>query len=483
MLVRLRTADGPVVRLTVDQGTTLRELKQRIIREGHSDEVDVELASDPAGTHGAYAPDSATLLALGIKHGDMLCVVRPSTAAGIVVRGGAWDVSQPKANEAPMPPAPARYLVGGSDGGVFAEEEYERARAAYQAYQEELQRRKRAEMLDRRGLAGMRGMTVDYIEWLEHNKFSIKSQDDSPCKQCSLDFAAANAFQAYMQTLHDSQMRYGVLYGTVDRESGVVSVSAIFEPPQHGDPTLYHPARAAAAADGAEGAADADRATAEADRLARLLGMRRVGWIFSHRADGRDHALSARDIGMAAKLQLEAESDDSDDEASADAFAHFVTIEVSIQSQGERHFEAYQLSEQCVEMARAGVLMPTSDGSEMRTLEPVKVEASETTAVDTDFFLVVVPITQHEGGPLRTAFPVENRELEPQTANDVRRVLESAPSGSTFTERIADFHLLLFLSHILDIETDMPALAAAVRERRELEPHEEGYKLLIESMA
>ena len=55
-------------------------------------------------------------------------------------------------------------------------------------------------------------------------------------------------------------------------------------------------------------------------------------------------------------------------------------------------------------------------------------------------------------------------------------------SSKPYTERLADFHVLLWLSGQgnLDLHTDIAALAEAVRDQA---PIQEGYKLIIDSLA
>jgi len=484
MLVRVRKEDGTVVRFTVEPQTTVGELKREILRLGHSNRVDLELLKNPSLTDSRLQDETASLEACGVTHGDLLVIERDlqkppngesvsappsgarSPAPNATAQGGCQNSTEPTATP--------QYLVSYAPSGLFTESEYERACEAYSRLMDERRKRKQHEFMERRGLGGLKGMTVDYLEWLDAQHFRLRSQDESPCSQCSIDRQAADAFQSYLLRIHDSQMRYGILYGDVVASEGLVKVEAIFEPPQAGDADRYLPLP------------ESEVAIREADTLAHYLGMRRVGWIFTHRAEDRSHALHARDVAYAAKLQLEttayhlAEQErDQTPEASFDWSRYFVTIAVSIQPDGRRHFEAYQLSDQCLLMAQAGILMPVSDSGELHTLDEVVVEGNRVRRVDTDFFLVLVPIRDHQGW-LRTAFPIENREVEPQSITDVQRVLESG--YGKFTERIADFHLLLFLSRILGMESDMPLLANAIVERRDLEPAELGYQLLIESL-
>ncbi|KAK4537500.1 hypothetical protein CDCA_CDCA12G3525 [Cyanidium caldarium] len=466
MLIRLRKEDGSVVRLEVSEIATVGELRDEILRRGLSNNLDLVLSRDARGSDPTARLEdaSAMLSAYGLHHGDMVYIAREDWVCGEMQQGGTWTGTAVEEADAAALEAPPPRLVGGSQRGLFTEAEYAEARAAYRNYVEASRKQKQHELLERRGLGGRRGMTVDFLEWLDAQRPVLKSQDDSPCSQCAMDLTACDAFQSYLARVHDSQMRYGILYGTVAADSGLVKVDTIFEPPQQGDRDVYLPAEGAAAA------------TAVADKLAEYLGLVRVGWIFSHHAERRDYVMSDRDVAMAAHLHLQTEQCG---QRFATAAPFFVTIAVAIQSNGQRHFEAYQLSEQCLQMARAGLLIPMNDNGRMRTLDEVRVEAANTTVIETDFFLVVVPIVEYTSW-LRTAFPVEHRDIEPQTAEAVARTIASG--RGKFTERLADFHLLLFLSRILDMDRDMPALVNAVVERRELEPTEQGYQVLIESL-
>ena len=96
--------------------------------------------------------------------------------------------------------------------------------------------------------------------------------------------------------------------------------------------------------------------------------------------------------------------------------------------------------------------------------------------VDNDRWLVPVKILTHEG-PLSAKFPVENRLHPVQTVEDLRDALRQ--SSLPYAGRLADFHLLLFLSKHLD-HADMALIVAAVKERGAIA---DGYKLIIDSIA
>lgn len=81
-------------------------------------------------------------------------------------------------------------------------------------------------------------------------------------------------------------------------------------------------------------------------------------------------------------------------------------------------------------------------------------------------------------GPLSSTFPIENR-ITPVTLGALKTHLDRAKS-LPYVKRIADFHLMLLLARILDVNADIPALAACVHTQSAIP---EGYQLLIESMA
>jgi hypothetical protein len=91
----------------------------------------------------------------------------------------------------------------------------------------------------------------------------------------------------------------------------------------------------------------------------------------------------------------------------------------------------------------------------------------------------VVPILDHTG-PFSTAFPVENR-LTGQTSDELRACLQprGPAAGSPFVKRIADFHLLLYVSQALGAE-DIAMLCEAVRTGGAIS---DGHQLLINAMA
>lgn len=195
------------------------------------------------------------------------------------------------------------------------------------------------------------------------------------------------------------------------------------------------------------------------DTIAAGVGMRRVGFIFTRSAaqsgeEERDYTLSAAEIRLAAELHAEAlglplKKLPEPDEAMADAngigtrtgtgngsaegagaaegeegFKQFAIGVVQLQPDeegvGSVHFEAFQLSDQCVKLFADGLFAdpeeePGSSGAEKgkgperskeekeedgpgvtRMRKEVIVARKDTFVVDNDFFLLTVSIKSHE---------------------------------------------------------------------------------------
>ena len=67
---------------------------------------------------------------------------------------------------------------------------------------------------------------------------------------------------------------------------------------------------------------------------------------------------------------------------------------------------------------------------------------------------------------LGTGFAVENRPSEPQAAHAMAEYLRNRASRKEpFLTTVSEFHLLCFLTNMLDMSADMPALCGKVREQ------------------
>jgi len=299
------------------------------------------------------------------------------------------------------------------------------------------------------------------VEDLEARRTMVERQETAACSGASFDRHAANQFQLYVGgTLTFTVGRCGLLYGTVDG-GNKVSVEAIYEPPQEGSVKGFS----------ADLAADAP-GVAKAEQLAEQLGLRRVGFIFAANAKerGDEYTISADELVLMARLQAEG----------GPHFVHALVAEMETDDGPAVNFEAFQCSDQCVQMYKDGFFVPGENPAAVKLKEnaEVYVMRKEVEEVDNELFLVPVPIMDHEG-PLKASFPPANRLIE-QTTADLRGALQKG-QRLPFVERIADFHLLLHLAESGNLDqSDIALLADCVRTKTNVQ---DGYVLIINSIA
>ncbi|KAJ7513454.1 hypothetical protein O6H91_23G000300 [Diphasiastrum complanatum] len=289
----------------------------------------------------------------------------------------------------------------------------------------------------------------------------IERQENPHCTSLSFDRDSANAFQHYVhETLAFAVKRGGFMYGTVS-EGGELLVHFIYEPPQQGTEESLLLLR------------DPEEEK-HADVIAAGLGMRKLGFVFTQTVsqNKRDYILSNEEIRQAVELHAE-----NGFEGWATAVVKLIVNE---DGAADVHFEAFQLSDQCVKLWKEGWFV-----AEYKDLDPklsrmkkdVVILGKDTRDVDNDLFLVPVKILDHQG-PLTCAFPIENRVSQPNLQS-LKVHLERTKS-LPYVKRISDFHLLLFLSNYLDANTDIPQLAEAVQIQGTVA---DGYQLIIDSLA
>lgn len=278
------------------------------------------------------------------------------------------------------------------------------------------------------------------VACISFDTIRVKRQEAATCAGISLDRESANYFQAYWRDLAFSVQRVGYLYGYND-EAGWVTVDTIYEPPQEASANncLVHPS---------------PQEESMVDTLTGLLGLRKVGFIVAHA--GSEVTMSSGEMLLSAELQKKAGAKNSE----------WANVVVSVNEGGEIQFEAYQLSDQFVELFNDEHFLPSEDIKTLKFKEPVFVNSKEVSVVETDYFIVPLAIKDHQGN-LTKGFPIENRQFPPSQA-DLRQHLQDRKS-KPFVEKISDFHLLFFLTQFLGI-TEVAPLAEAVRNRTNISP-------------
>ncbi|XP_015023053.2 nuclear protein localization protein 4 homolog isoform X2 [Drosophila mojavensis] len=290
--------------------------------------------------------------------------------------------------------------------------------------------------------------------------------------------------------------RMGWLYGTYEQHTDVplgirARVAAIYEPPQESSRDSINICP--------------DENADEVDAVAKALGLKKIGWIFTDLITEdasagtvkqirgiETHFLTAQECITAGELQNRHPNPCK--YATNGTFgSKFVTICVTGDQTKQVHMEGYAVSAQCMALVRDNCLIPTKDAPELgyvrestdkqyvpdvfykekdqygnevqRLARPLPVE----------YLLVDVPastplqpqftFTEYDK---RQPFPIENRYIDGhlQDFNALSNYL-SAWGEEDFLEAISDFHLLVYLykMDMLPLRQHMGPLLEAVRSK------------------
>lgn len=307
----------------------------------------------------------------------------------------------------------------------------------------------------------------DYARMDAKYEFKIKAQKDKDCNVAYLDTKSCNSFTSFVKSRAFSP-RIAFLYGTTTSDGGV-RVETIYEPTQVLDELeemtlLDGPLNKTAA------------------MVAKSLGLKKVGWMFSCPArEGMEEPLSAHELLIAADQQLEA------CKGQVDEAVPFVTVKVQPTKGGQASFEAFHASKQCMEMVLKGALQEsdTSPGacaiSETYTAHlPTKSGFRHEKSISTHMFTLTVPVKSHTCNFLEVSdFPVANRDGK--GANELPSLARhlSANSAKPHAQRIANFQVLLTVAPLFG-HNDLPNLARSILDPKV--PLGEGYKLLLDNI-
>jgi len=267
--------------------------------------------------------------------------------------------------------------------------------------------------------------------------------------------------------------RGGLLYGYYaedpNYEGGVRAIiEAIYEPPQQGEVSSF------------EFKADADESLV--DRIAEALSLERIGWIFT--TIDSNSVLTSYETRMAAKLQEQ------------HVVIHpcgyrvtkFITV-VMRHSKDEVVPDVYMVSDQCQALERDEIFTEPETRKELLVREPVEthdilptviVEGKPTKKIEPEFFIVNVahgrPKTSQFSIMKHADFPVENRST-PQKPIDIKNYLKKFGNEKSYM-KYSDFHLLVYLAKLLDVETVL-TICEAIRNEQEVPS---GIEMLLEAL-
>ncbi|GBG31730.1 Nuclear protein localization protein 4-like [Hondaea fermentalgiana] len=508
MLVRLRTKVG-MWRQETSEGAPLAEL---IATVEHDKSVRINKVSlKPDFSQEIQDQRAKPLREFGIKHGDILYVDAEGAVPG---SGGAAGASASKNGGGLAGAGPRKIDAHGNL--VKAENEVDP-----QGF--------------RPGLQSLRTQKLhwtltDMVEFDQRYTFEIKGEQKSFCASASLDADSCNRFQIYLQNFGFLQPRCAYLYGKfVDAEdipgsvehrakhgsedekkaaaaaTGATAGSSVSELKASGRRQIkvedlekmvkqderpekgvivhafYEPLQEASA-EGVQLLEDPREEKVEA--VAKALGLEKVGFLFSHPPGREGYTISTHEVSNAAEQALEATDGKMD--------SPFVVVKVTSES-GNASFDAFSLTPQCLEMVAEDAILSMRDApghSAVNETFTVIVEKKGAEVVDNDFFIKRVPILSHTS-PFAGAFPRYNRiQGDQPSAQALKRVLEPLgrnPSDAALAKALADFQVLIYLTELFDSEEDITSIARSVASHvvpgQEPVPIQEGYKLLMFSMA
>lgn len=314
----------------------------------------------------------------------------------------------------------------------------------------------------RPGLKSLRDMKMhwtigEFMRMDAEFEYKIKRQEESYCKNVSLDADSCNSIQSYLRQFAFQQCRCAWLYGHVTEDKKVV-VDCIYEPPQEGDMHGFN--------------VHDDAFADKVDLIANELGMTKVGWLFSHPPrEDTSFLFSSREVLLAAQLQHDAGGSDSP----------FVTVKVTLNADGEASFEAFQVSDQCIDLFTTGALLENTENPQSCTIHPTftaLVESKPATQVDNNFFLLVVPVLQHNSFLHNNLFPSMHRDGTPRTRQQLANAINQ--TDKPYHQRLANLSLLVFLADFLDYPNDLQCIARCIHADK---PIDSGYQVLIDSIA
>ncbi len=421
-IVRVRGKAGTWRVPGVTTSTTVADIKQKVYELKN---VKVEEQTISTSMTGEGLSDSTTLGSLGAKNGFMLFVSFDSEVA--------LKTSHKKVN---------------ADGSI-----------TYMTHDELLKSRGY-----KPGLPSMRDMQkqwnwMDFMDLQKSVEFTVKGQDTAHCTKATIDANAAQDLTVFLQSVAYQTSRVAYLYGRFTSDGGL-KAAAIYEPPQHNTPEEWKEA-------------EEDGSAAVVAQIAGLLGLKCVGMVITCPPRSADIVFNGRELCAAALKQ-----------GGAGEKSPFAIIRATATDKGQADFQAYQASDQFLEMLAAGAVEPHDTEPGFMACVPkfnVIMEAKSQDKLPTTVFLVNVPVASYESG-LSAAFPKPSRLGRPVLKEEFAAYLRNAKAkGMAFVPALADFNLLVFLAQQEYLAPVVPAITHAMLHGKD--DLEEGHKLMITSWA
>lgn len=422
-------------------------------------------------------------LHLGLKHGTLLTITQRLSGKEPNENNVASDIHsandrrrqkrghQQQPNEAAVPFDPFPHL---------AKPKFNEKRSAIRA------------KANRRG-----GMSYSDLDQLSASIHKVETQPDPiiariyMCSKsaeaffasCSSTSSTKNAEMKKKKTQHQQKQKHkcALLFGTVskekmkssntlldgpstatvsdkkDRYCEVVKVQALYEPPQQKVVSGCYDATSLISL-------ETSTPVQRAIQLAKRLNLQPVGWIYTHNNNKNidnvttkknEVPVSARDVVLAAKIQAALMKT-----LGRETGGRFVTVSLDVAS-GES--EAFQMSDQCIQMVAEGVLLLPQDtqaahdednydssnntpATVIKTSSPVIVDGQETRTVDCLLFLVNTGMLSHIG-----SLSGDGDIIGKLTSKVKQKLLTYLAQGddSKTIHLLSNFNLLLALSKVL----------------------------------
>ena len=482
MLLRVRKADGSMERILIPPGKENTISLQEALAGMLTNEEDGEEIEDPIIRIGSTTvqDDSQSIATLGLKRGDLISIANRNTSKG-------------KPKSAQQSPTKA---TGKKRWDPFPDlaKDFESAVIKSKA---------------RRSVQS--GMSYGALADIQSSLHLIEPQPEGPLKRVYMCANSAQRFQSncFKKAKNEFECRIGLLLGTVQKERvelkrsksrtslssqtessqycNAAKVHALWEPPtQEPSKKKYDGKSLIDHCDEKEKDPEFQRVL----RIADLLGLRPIGWIFAYNDKRHKEEESLPVYGPDAKTGSLLQISNMKRMGREDG-SRFVTLSMDATTGAT---EAFQLSDVCVQMFAEDLWdmdtkAPTNTKGSHRfvmTKHAVLVDGKELKELDTVLCLVNTAMLSHAGS---FAGPTSNSvKKSGGLTNKVKKVIVSSldsDDDGKLLEALCDFNLLLALDKTLSSE-DMEQLCGLVKKYARGQKRgthlDERLKLLLRSM-